>query len=88
MYKGPHGEALTPITLRELCVAVPLLVLAIWFGVYPKTVFRYMDKTIDAQVAQLADWSEGYAQLKDATAEEETAQADESRPETIRPASA
>jgi NADH-quinone oxidoreductase subunit M len=88
IYKGPHGEALKPITLRELCVAVPLLVLAIWFGVYPMAVFRYMDKSIDAQVAQLADWSEGYAQLKDAAAEEETAQADESRPETIRPASA
>lgn len=61
-YKGPHGENLTPITLRELFVAVPLFVLAIWFGVYPMTVFRYMDKTIDAQVNQLASWSENYVQ--------------------------
>ena len=24
-YKGPHGENLTPITMRELCIAVPLM---------------------------------------------------------------
>ena len=28
-YKGPHPEALTPITLRELAIAAPLLALAI-----------------------------------------------------------
>ncbi|MEM8679793.1 MAG: NADH-quinone oxidoreductase subunit M, partial [Planctomycetota bacterium] len=61
-YKGPHGEALTPITARELLVAVPLLVLAIVFGVFPATVFRYMDTTIDAQVERLADWSEKYVE--------------------------
>jgi NADH-quinone oxidoreductase subunit M len=59
-YKGPHGEALTPITLREMFVAVPLLILAIWFGIFPMTVFRYMDATIDHQVTQLATWSESY----------------------------
>ncbi len=69
-YKGPHGENLKPISFRELTVAVPLLILAIWFGVYPMTVFRYMDKTIDAQVEQLADWSERYA----ATESTQTAQ--------------
>ena len=52
-YKGPHGDALTPMTSRELSIAVTLVVLAIWFGVYPKTVLRYMDATIDAQVATL-----------------------------------
>ena len=57
-YRGPHPEALTPITLREKLVAVPLLVLAIWFGVYPMTVFRYMDATIDQQVNQLAAWTD------------------------------
>ena len=35
-YKGPHGEALTPITAREFSIAAPLLALAIFFGVYPK----------------------------------------------------
>ena len=34
-YKGPHGEALAPITARELSIAAPLLAFAILFGVYP-----------------------------------------------------
>jgi NADH-quinone oxidoreductase subunit M len=60
-YKGPHGEELSPITLRELSVAVPLLILAIWFGVYPQTVLKYMNPTIDQQVERLAEWSETYS---------------------------
>jgi NADH-quinone oxidoreductase subunit M len=52
-YTGPHPEALTPITTREVAVAVPLVVLAIWFGIYPQVVLKYMDKTIDNQVAVL-----------------------------------
>ena len=37
-YKGPHGESLTPITLREFSIAAPLLALAIYFGVNPQNV--------------------------------------------------
>ena len=55
-YKGPHEEALVPIKLREIVVAVPLVILAIWFGVFPQTVLSYMDVTIDHQVESLADW--------------------------------
>ena len=57
-YKGPHEEALTPITSRELAIAIPLVVLAIWFGVYPRTVLDYMDKTVTRQTQELADWTE------------------------------
>ncbi len=49
-YKGPHEEALTPITGRELSVAIPLVFLAILFGVMPSLILRYMDSTIDQQV--------------------------------------
>jgi len=56
-YKGPHPEALTPITSRELSIAVPLLVFAILFGVYPRSVLYYMQASVDRQVAQLADWT-------------------------------
>ncbi|HEY6564339.1 MAG TPA: NADH-quinone oxidoreductase subunit M, partial [Pirellulaceae bacterium] len=74
-YRGPHGDHLTPITLRELSVAVPLFVLAIWFGIYPMTVFRYMGKTIENQVSTLAAWSEEHvAAMKKETS---TASADE-----------
>ncbi len=59
-YKGPHEDHLTPITPRELAVAVPLFVLAIALGVAPHhTVFRYMDKTIERQVDELTQWTEG-----------------------------
>ena len=64
-YKGPHGDEITPITLRETCVAAPLLILAIWFGVYPKVVFNYMDKTIDQQVTTLAEWTPTYVAQKE-----------------------
>ena len=56
-YKGPHGEALTPITAREFSIAAPLLALAIFFGVYPKALFDYMQPSVDQTVTQLADWS-------------------------------
>ena len=75
-YRGPHEEALTPITARELCVAIPLFAMAIWFGVFPKTVFNYMDKSIDQQVQQLADWTPGYVERKAAAEEEATAVAE------------
>jgi NADH-quinone oxidoreductase subunit M len=56
-YKGPHGEALTPITMRELFIGVPLLVLAIFFGVLPQTMLDYMSPSINQQVDQLAAWT-------------------------------
>ena len=56
-YKGPHGEALTPITPRELSIAVPLVSLAILFGVAPQILFRYVTPTVNRQVETLADWT-------------------------------
>ena len=52
-YKGPHEEALTPITGRELTVAIPLVFLAILFGIMPSLVLRYMDATIDQQAQNI-----------------------------------
>jgi NADH-quinone oxidoreductase subunit M len=56
-YKGPHGEALTPITAREFAIAAPLLAFAIFFGVYPKALLDYMQPSVDKTVVQLADWT-------------------------------
>jgi NADH-quinone oxidoreductase subunit M len=54
-YKGPHGEALTPITMRELAIGVPLVIMAIVFGVLPQqTLLDYMTPTINQQIDQLA----------------------------------
>ena len=54
-YKGPHEEELTPINARELSVAIPLVFLAILFGVMPKLILGYMDSTIDQQVANITE---------------------------------
>lgn len=61
-YKGPHPEALTPITARELFISVPLLVLAIFFGILPQTMFNYMSPSIDRQLNQLAAWTQEHDQ--------------------------
>jgi NADH-quinone oxidoreductase subunit M len=57
-YKGPHGEALTPITVREVAIASPLCVLAVLFGVYPQAIFSYMSPSVNQEVAQLTTWTE------------------------------
>jgi NADH-quinone oxidoreductase subunit M len=56
-YKGPHGDHLYPIKPREIAIAVPLLTLAILFGVYPKALLNYMTPTIDHQAQTLATWT-------------------------------
>jgi NADH-quinone oxidoreductase subunit M len=56
-YKGPHPEALTPITFREFSIAAPLLAIAIWFGVYPQVVFNYMSPSVDKTVNELTAWT-------------------------------
>jgi NADH-quinone oxidoreductase subunit M len=57
-YKGPHPEALTPATGREIAIAAPLVAFAIFFGVYPQALLTYMQKTLDSQVDALAQWTE------------------------------
>jgi NADH-quinone oxidoreductase subunit M len=56
-YKGPHHEALTPMTFRELAIGAPLLALAILFGVYPTIVLDYMTPSVNKTVVELTDWT-------------------------------
>ena len=73
-YKGPHEEDLKPINSRELCVAIPLVFLAILFGVYPKLILRYMDATIDQQAQTLTDLVRVYEAEDDRIAAEKEAE--------------
>ncbi|MFN3152845.1 NuoM family protein [Bremerella sp.] len=57
-YRGPHSEDLSEINLREMAIALPLCALAVVLGVFPATMFRYMDATVDQQVADLVEWTE------------------------------
>jgi NADH-quinone oxidoreductase subunit M len=56
-YKGPHGEALTPITFREFSIAAPLLALAVFFGVYPQALLNYMEPSVNKTVVELTEWT-------------------------------
>jgi NADH-quinone oxidoreductase subunit M len=57
-YRGPHGEALVPMSIREMIVAIPLVVFAIGLGVYPQGLFNYMQPSVDQQIDQLAEWTQ------------------------------
>jgi NADH-quinone oxidoreductase subunit M len=65
-YKGPHGEALTPLTLREFSIAAPLLALAILFGVYPRVLLDYMQPSVDKTVVDLAAWTKAHEPVRTA----------------------
>lgn len=77
-YRGPHGDHITPMTLRELFIAAPLLVLAIVFGVYPKAILNYVTPTVQQTVQDLADWTREVKAPREAAAKAlEEAGADE-----------
>jgi NADH-quinone oxidoreductase subunit M len=74
-YKGPHGEALTPITMRELAIGVPLVIMAIVFGVLPQqSLLNYMSPTIDQQIDQLAKLTPQFEQANETQQEGPVAQ--------------
>ena len=66
-YKGPHPEALSPATPRELAIAIPLVVFAIALGVYPRMLFDMMTPTINSRVEDLATWTEEVKTPREAT---------------------
>lgn len=58
-YKGPHGDHLHDTDLRENLIGMPLLALAIIFGVAPHLfVLQFMEKTVEQQVTELSQWTE------------------------------
>jgi NADH-quinone oxidoreductase subunit M len=61
-YKGPHPEALVPITFREFSIAAPLLAMAVLFGVYPQALLDYMQPSVDKTVVELTDWTKTHEQ--------------------------
>jgi NADH-quinone oxidoreductase subunit M len=53
-YKGPHAEALRPMTRREIGIAAPLVAMAILLGVYPPMLLKYVNPTVAATAQNLA----------------------------------
>jgi len=68
-YKGPHGDHLHEMTLREKAIAAPLVLCAVLFGVYPEAAFKYMSPSVNESVGQLVDWKEDYDERKREEAE-------------------
>jgi hypothetical protein len=48
------------MTRRELAIAVPLVVLAVVFGVAPQLIFNYVTPRVNRQVETLAEWTRGH----------------------------
>ena len=56
-YKGPHAEALRPMSTREIAIAVPLVVMAIVLGIYPQALLNYTTPSTDKVVNDLTAWT-------------------------------
>ncbi len=57
-YKGPHGEALTPMNKREIAIAVPLVVMAFVLGIYPWGLLSYTTPSTDKLADNLTAWTQ------------------------------
>ena len=42
----PHNENLTDINVRESCAVIPLVLVVIWLGVYPKPILEKIDLSV------------------------------------------
>ena len=49
---NPKNEHLADLTPREIATFVPLLILAVWIGVYPKPFFRILEQPVQ-QIVQV-----------------------------------
>jgi NADH-quinone oxidoreductase subunit M len=83
-YKGPHGDHLHEMTPREMAIAVPIVVLCIVLGVYPRVALDYVTPSVDRTVDSLARWTARNAPETSAPAAEQAAQLPELTPVVAR----
>ena len=50
---NPKNERLTDLNLREWAYMVPLMILSLWIGVYPKPFLEYIQQPVNAVVKQV-----------------------------------
>ena len=50
---NPKNEKLPDLNLREWAYMVPLMILALWIGVYPKPFLEYIQQPVNAVVRQV-----------------------------------
>jgi NADH-quinone oxidoreductase subunit M len=51
--ENPKNERLTDLNIREWAYMVPLMILSLWIGVYPKPFLEYIQKPVNAVVKQV-----------------------------------
>jgi NADH-quinone oxidoreductase subunit M len=51
--ENPKNEKLQDLSLREFATFVPLLILAVWIGLYPAPFLRRLDTTVSRVVARV-----------------------------------
>jgi NADH-quinone oxidoreductase subunit M len=51
--ENPKNEKLTDLNAREWAYMVPLMILSLWIGVYPKPFLEYIEKPVNAVVKQV-----------------------------------
>jgi len=64
-YRGPHADALCPLTPREFLIAGVLSVAAVAFGVHPQAIFRYMTPSVNRTVDELTEWMKSQDKVPD-----------------------
>jgi NADH-quinone oxidoreductase subunit M len=52
--ENPKNERLPDLTLREFATFAPLLVLAVWIGIYPAPFLRRLDTSVQRVIARVA----------------------------------
>ena len=72
--ENPKNEKLADLSLREFVTFVPLLILAVWIGLYPKPFFDVLDKPVTAIVERLDFAADPAALARNAVAEGDCAQ--------------
>jgi NADH-quinone oxidoreductase subunit M len=50
---NPKNERLPDLKVREWAYMAPLMILALWIGVYPKPFLEYIQKPVNAVVKQV-----------------------------------
>ena len=50
---NPKNEKLTDLNIREWAYMIPLLILSLWIGVYPKPFLAYIQQPVNAIVKQV-----------------------------------
>ena len=51
--ENPKNEKLLDMNLREVATFVPLIILAVWIGIYPSPFLRFLEPTVNNVIARL-----------------------------------